>query len=197
MLPVQCLAVDILDRVTAMHSFQESVTGSISDYSSLQAKMLGRDSFMLALKSQSVYSPALGLVSTSEFGDSALSPAERELVPQEVLDCGNTARELLLLQQLGYHVDTGASTAADWVSMLLDHVDTVPSPSQLSTATLLKQRGVGSRAERAVRAQLASAELAKLCVQPSMKAAAAVVVAINEDGRCTESHCCACCDCLD
>lgn len=179
LLPVQCLAVDLLDR--AMHSFQ-SKSGNIGDFSSTHAKLLGRDCFSLSIKSQSWCSAQLGLISTSEFGDSALSTVERGMATRGMLDGQVAKREFLLFQQIGNHIDTGASTAADWVTMLLDHVDTVPSPSKMSTSELLKQRGVAGRAESAVRAQLTSARLAQLCVKPSMKAAAAVIVAINEDG---------------
>jgi hypothetical protein len=190
LLPVQCLALEILDRATAIHSFQENASGDISDFSSMQAKILGRDCFVLALKSQCCYSAQLGLIGLSEFGDSNLSSAEFKMAAtSQQFDSRQIAeREFLLFQQLGCHIDTGASTSADWATMLLEHLDTAPSPSKMSASELLKRRGVTNRAESAIRAQLTSADLAQLCVKPSTKAAAAVIVAINEDGTRTLLH---------
>ena len=134
---------------------------------------------MLALKSRTVVSPALGLVGISEFGDSALSLAEKGLMTRSMQNEParySRERELRLFKELGYHIDTGESTAADWVTMLI---------SMIEHADILKQRGIAKSADSVLRAQLTSADLAQLCVPPSVKAAAAVVVAINEDGATT------------
>lgn len=66
--------------------------------------------------------------------------------------------------------------------MLLEHVDTKPTPCLFSVPQLLKERGIVQRAESAVRAQLTSGTIAQLNTVPSIRAAAAVIVAINTDG---------------
>ena len=105
------------------------------------------------------------------------------MATREMLDGQHTAeREFLLFQQLGCYIDTGASTVADWFTMLLDQLDIAPKPNKMTTSELFKQHGFADRVESVIRAQLTSADVARLCVKPSTKAAAAVVVAINEDG---------------
>lgn len=82
MLPVQCLAVDILDRALLACSSQLDPPSSCNF--SLRAKTLGRDSFVLALKSHGVAGSTLGLVGVDDFGDSALSPAELGLMKSKM-----------------------------------------------------------------------------------------------------------------
>ena len=125
---LQCLAVEILDRVLATTPGLDPAD-AISSRVSLAAKLLGRDCFSLALKATTVAAPSLGLICEEDYGPSKITLAELGSMPRETLEHpaqAAQAREFEIFKLIGFRVETGAATAHDFLSLLMQQVTKRP-----------------------------------------------------------------------
>ena len=137
---LQCYAVELLDRAPSAATSRPFFATTAER---LEAKLMGRDAFQLALKCTGAHRSVGLVLNERDFGASALTFDESKH------DRGNQQDRLVsLLKQLDWQVDTAAATTADWAVLLKEHVEICPKPFATSTQEILSSRGVDVSAPR-------------------------------------------------